>query len=63
MGFVDAVKELAQNVGMVVPEQDDKIPPAQRAQMQAHSMALTDAMTRACDFYRAQLRGATNAIA
>lgn len=62
MGFVDAVKELAQNVGMVVPEQDDKIPPAQRAQMAAHSMALTEAMTNACDFYRAQLRGATNAI-
>ncbi|NRR31241.1 DNA primase [Oxalobacteraceae bacterium] len=63
MGFVDAVKDLAQNVGMVVPEQDDKIPPAQRAQMQAHSLALTDAMTQACDFYRGQLRGATDAIA
>ena len=31
MGFVDAVKDLAQNVGMVVPDNDDKIPPAQRA--------------------------------
>ncbi|MRW92637.1 DNA primase [Duganella sp. FT80W] len=63
MGFVDAVKELAQNVGMVVPEQDDKIPPAQRAQMQAQSLALTEAMTRANDFYRLQLRSAPNAIA
>ena len=63
MGFVDAVKDLAQNVGMVVPEQDDKIPPAQRAQMAAHSLALTEAMTQAGDFYRAQLRGATDAIA
>ena len=63
MGFVDAVKDLAQNVGMVVPEQDDKIPPAQRAQMQAQSLALTEAMTRAGEFYRAQLRGATEAIA
>jgi DNA primase len=63
MGFVDAVKDLAQNVGMVVPEQDDKIPPAQRAQMQAQSMALSEAMSKACDFYRAQLRGATDAIA
>jgi DNA primase len=63
MGFVDAVKDLAQNVGMVVPEQDDKIPPAQRAQMQAQSMALSEAMTKACDFYRGQLRGATDAIA
>ncbi|MDC8758853.1 DNA primase [Janthinobacterium fluminis] len=63
MGFVDAVKDLAQNVGMVVPEADDRIPPAQRAQMQAQSMALSEAMTRACDFYRGQLRGATEAIA
>ncbi|CDG81546.1 DNA primase [Janthinobacterium agaricidamnosum] len=63
MGFVDAVKDLAQGVGMVVPEADDKIPPAQRAQMQAQSMALSDAMTHACDYYRGQLRGATEAIA
>ena len=63
MGFVDAVKDLAQNVGMVVPEADDKIPPAQRAQIQAQSMALSDAMTQACDFYRGQLRNAGEAIA
>jgi DNA primase len=63
MGFVDAVKDLAQGVGMVVPESDDRIPPAQRAEQQAHSMALSEAMTRACDFYRGQLRGAAGAIA
>ena len=63
MGFVDAVKELAQGVGMVVPDQDDKIPPAQRAQMAAQSMALTEAMTKAGDFYKLQLRSAPNAIA
>ncbi|MFC0131449.1 DNA primase [Massilia eurypsychrophila] len=63
MGFVDAVKDLAQNVGMVVPDADDKIPPAQRAANQAQAMALTDAMTQASDFYRGQLRGADNAIA
>ncbi|WP_426178096.1 DNA primase [Massilia sp. TWR1-2-2] len=63
MGFVDAVKDLAQNVGMVVPDADDKIPPAQRAAIQAQAMALTDAMTQASDFYRGQLRGADNAIA
>jgi DNA primase len=62
MGFVDAVKELAQNCGMVVPEQDDKIPPAQRAQMQAQSMALSEAMSRAADYYKSQLRSAPNAI-
>jgi DNA primase len=63
MGFVDAVKDLAQGVGMVVPDADDKIPPAQRAANQAQSMALTEAMTQACDFYRGQLRTADNAIA
>ncbi len=63
MGFVDAVKDLAQGVGMVVPDENDKIPPAQRAAQAAQSMALTDAMTKACDYYRAQLRTATDAIA
>ena len=62
MGFVDAVKELAQNCGMVVPEQDDKIPPAQRAQMQAQSMALSEAMSLASEYYKSQLRSAPNAI-
>ncbi|MEW7849660.1 DNA primase [Massilia aurea] len=63
MGFVDAVKDLAQNVGMIVPDVDDKIPPAQRAAQQAQSLALTDALTQACTFYRAQLREAPTAIA
>jgi len=61
LGFVEAVKDLAQNVGMVVPDNEDKIPPAQRAEYQAKSLALSDAMTRACDFYRAQLRTAERA--
>ncbi|MFI4939521.1 MAG: DNA primase [Burkholderiales bacterium] len=56
LGFVEAVRDLAQNVGMVVPDNGDKIPPAQRAEHQARSLALSDAMTQACDFYRQQLR-------
>ncbi|MDQ1923160.1 DNA primase [Massilia pseudoviolaceinigra] len=63
MGFIDAVKDLAQGVGMVVPDADDKIAPLQRAANQAQALALTEAMTQACDYYRGQLRGATNAIA
>lgn len=62
MSFVDAVKDLAQNNGMIVPE-DDKLLPAQRAEVQAKSLALTDVMTKACDHYRLQLRGAEAAIA
>jgi DNA primase len=63
LGFVEAVKELAQNVGMAVPEAEDKLPPAQRAAVEAKSLALSEAMTRACDFYRKQLRSATHAVA
>jgi len=62
LGFVEAVKDLAQGVGMAVPEQEDKLPPAQRAQLQAKSLALSDAMTLACNFYRQQLRAASGAI-
>jgi len=61
MGFVDAVKDLAQNVGMVVPDNDDRMLPAQRAEHQAKSMALSEAMTQACDYYRQQLRHAERA--
>jgi DNA primase len=63
IGFVDAVKELAQGVGMTVPNDDDRLPPAQRAEAQAKTLALSEVMTRACDYYRQQLRGAQNAIA
>ncbi|QNA90345.1 DNA primase [Massilia sp. Dwa41.01b] len=63
MGFIDAVKDLAQGVGMVVPDNDDKIPPMQRAAQQAQTLALSDALTQACDYYRAQLKTAPNAIA
>ncbi|KAF1037142.1 MAG: DNA primase [Herbaspirillum frisingense] len=63
MGFVEAVKDLAQNVGMVVPEREDNIPLAQRQEKQAKSMALSDVMSRANDFYRQQLRAAQPAIA
>lgn len=61
LGFVDAVKELAQHVGMTVPE-DDRLPPAQRSAQQAKSLALSEAMQRALDYYRHQLRAAVHAI-
>jgi len=62
VGFVDAVKDLAQGVGMGVPEQEDQLLPAQRAELQSKSMALSEAMSRACDYYRQQLRHARGAI-
>lgn len=62
MGFVEAVKDLAQNLGMVVPEEEDRLPPAQRAALVSRSLALSDAMTQACNFYRQQLRAAPAAV-
>jgi len=62
LGFVEAVKDLAQNVGMIVPD-DDRLPPAQRAEAQAKTLALSEVMTRANEFYRQRLRSAQNAIA
>jgi DNA primase len=62
LGFVESVKDLAQTVGMTVPEQEDRLPPAQRAELQAKTLALSDAMTMACNFYRQQLRSARPAI-
>jgi DNA primase len=61
-GFVEAVKDLAQSVGMVVPESDDKIPPEQRAEQQAKSLALSDALTQAGDYYKQQLRATPRAV-
>src|SRR5690606_20020811 len=63
LGFVEAVKDLAQGVGMTVPEQEGGLTPFRSAREEAKSLALSEAMTRACDFYRQQLRGAPEAIA
>ena len=62
LGFIEAVKELAQNAGMTVPEAEDRLPPAQRAEQQAKSLALSEAMTCACDYYRHQLRSSQRAV-
>jgi DNA primase len=62
LGFVDAVKELAQGVGMTVPDQD-RLLPAERAEVQAKSLALSEVMSKANDFYRQQLRGAQQPVA
>ena len=63
LGFVEAVKDLAQNVGMVVPEDDGGLSPAQQSAAKAKGMALSEAMSRATDYYRQQLRTAPQAIA
>lgn len=62
LGYVDAIKDLAQSHGMVVPE-ENTIPLQQRAEIQAKSLALSEAMTRANAYYRGQLKNASGAIA
>ena len=63
MTFVEAVKDLAQNVGMQVPEEDispqDRARAAEQRQKQA---TLTDVLEKAGEAYRKQLRNSPKAI-
>ena len=60
MGFVDAVKDLAGRVGMVVPEQ---IPDPQRKEKVEAAEDLTEVMLKAAQFYKAQLKTSEKAVA
>jgi DNA primase len=63
MNFVEAVKDLAQNCGMQVPEEDRS--PQEREQAQQarqKQLTLTDLLEKAAAAYRQQLRGAPKAI-
>lgn len=62
LSFVETIKDLAQSVGMTVPDNNDKIPSAQQATHQTKNLALSEAMVSACDFYRQQLRNSPQAI-
>lgn len=62
LSYVDAIRDLAQNNGMIVPE-EDRLLPAQRAEVTAKSLALSEVMTRAGEYYKQQLRTAPQAIA
>lgn len=59
-GFIDAVKELAQSVGMTVPEEPRSEQAARRAD---EGDDLHGVLLRAAQFYRTQLRDAPHAIA
>ena len=63
MGFVDAVKDLAQQVGMAVPEDDRSSDDRERAQAQrARQTSLTEVLRKASDHYRKQLKSSPRAI-
>ncbi|MEX8504985.1 DNA primase [Leptothrix ochracea] len=64
LGFIDAVKDLAREVGMNVPEEESS--PAERARAaeeKSRRITLTEVMSRAGDHYRAELKASPRAIA
>ncbi|MCH8178669.1 MAG: DNA primase [Proteobacteria bacterium] len=64
MGFVDAVKDLAQMQGMPVP--DDNLRPEERErqkQAKARQLALTDVMAQAARHWKQQLKKSPRAVA
>ena len=64
MGFIDAVKDLAQQAGMTVPE--DTRSPAEREQAVQHRQrqaTLEEVLAKAAENYRRQLKGSPRAIA
>jgi DNA primase len=64
MGFVDAVRDLAQQVGLAVPEADDR--PGEReeaARQKQKASTLVDVLGRAAEGYRRQLKASERAIA
>ncbi len=56
LGYVDAIRELAQQAGMQVPETE------RAADVHSKTRALTDVLLRAADFYRGQLKDSPMAI-
>ena len=62
-GFIEAVEDLAQQVGMQVPQDERSQAEIQRAQAQkAHQLSLTDVLAKATEHYRKQLKGNPRAI-
>lgn len=62
LSFPDAVKDLAQSVGMVVPREESGLTPQQLAQKKAESTSLVEVLAQAAQFYKQQLRTTLRAI-
>ena len=64
LGFVDAVKDLAQMQGMPVPDDDTRPEERERQkQVKARQLALTDVMAQATRHWKQQLRKSPRAVA
>jgi len=57
LGYVDAVRELAQAAGMQVPDVSPRA-----GEVQSKTRALTELLARAAEFYRTQLKASEGAI-
>jgi DNA primase len=63
MSFIDAVKDLAQQVGMSVPDEDKSPAEIEQAAAQKRRRAtLTDVLSKAAESYRKQLKASPRAI-
>ena len=63
MSFVEAVKDLAQQYGMQVPEEEGSPQDRARAAEQRQKQAtLTDVLEKACDAYKKHLKNSSKAI-
>ena len=64
MGFVEAVRDLAQQAGLTVPEEESSPGAREEAMRQKQrQLTLTDVLARAADGYKQQLKGNDRAIA
>jgi DNA primase len=63
MGFIDAVRELAQQVGLTVPE-DDRSPQEREraAELKERQATLSDVLAKAAEHYRKQLKASPRAV-
>jgi DNA primase len=63
MSFIEAVKDLAQSMGMAVPE-DERSPQdrARDAQMRTRQVSLTEVLAKASDGYRKQLKASERGV-
>lgn len=63
LSFIDAVKDLAQQVGMQVPEDDASPQERQRAaEARERQATLSDVLAKASEHYRAQLKASPRAV-
>ncbi len=63
LSFVEAVRDLAQGVGLAVPE--EQVSPEERTQrdtLRQRRLNLGEVLTKAADFYRSQLREHSHAV-